>query len=119
MTHNLPGQIIRRVRFFHFMEDFMRSLFLALSLLVCGTVANAQTTVTVTTAQDDANYMSRTGFFGHRGRHGGGYEGIGFSTTSADDAIRRCCFWGKRQPVEIATSFSVRRRGWVAVVRYR
>lgn len=97
----------------------MRSLLLALSLLACGTVANAQTTVTVTTAQADADYMARTGFFGHRGRHGGGYEGIGFSTTSADDAIRRCCFWGKRQPTQIATSFSTRRRGWVAVVRYR
>lgn len=97
----------------------MRCLILAV-LLACGTAAHAQTTVTVTTtAQEDACYMARTGFFGHRGRHGSCYEGIGFSTVSADDAIRRCCYWGKRQPTEIATSFSQRRRGWVAVVRYR
>jgi hypothetical protein len=97
----------------------MRSFLLALALLVCGTVANGQTTVTITTAQADADYMARTGRFGHCGRHGSGYEGIGFSTVSADDAIKRSCFWGKRRPVEIATSFSARRRGWVAVVRYR
>jgi len=97
----------------------MRSFLLTLALLVCGTVANGQTTVTITTAQTDADYMARTGRFGHCGRHGSGYEGIGFSTVSADHAIRSCCFWGKRRPVEIATSFSARRRGWVAVVRYR
>jgi hypothetical protein len=101
------------------MEDFMRSMLLALSLLAFGTVANGQTTVTITTAQEDACYMARTGFFGHRGRQGACYEGIGFSTVSPDDAVRRCCFWGQRQPTEIATSFSQRRRGWVAVVRYR
>jgi hypothetical protein len=97
----------------------MRSVFLTLALLAFGTVANGQTTVTITTAQADADYMARTGLFGHCGRHGSGYEGIGFSTISADHAIRSCCFWGKRRPVEIATSFSARRRGWVAVVRYR
>ncbi len=97
----------------------MRSVFLTLALLVFGTVANGQTTVTITTAQTDADYMARTGRFGHCGRQGNRYEGIGFSTVSADDAIKRSCFWGQRRPVEIATSFSARRRGWVAVVRYR
>ncbi len=42
-----------------------------------------------------------------RMRHVGGsfgtghYEGVGFSTRSADDAIRRCCYWGQRTPVGI------------------
>ena len=49
----------------------MRSVFLTLALLAFGTVANGQTTVTITTAQADADLMARTGRFGHCGRHGG------------------------------------------------
>lgn len=96
----------------------MRSLLLTLALLFCGVAAQAQTTtVTITTtAQEDADYMARTGVFGHRGRHGRCREGIGFSTRSADDAIRRCCYYGQLRPREIGVARG--RRGFYAVIRY-
>jgi hypothetical protein len=96
----------------------MRSILLALSILLCGTAAQAQTTtVTITTtAQDDADHMARTGVFGHRGRQGRCREGIGFSTVSADDAVRRCCFYGQLRPREIGVARG--RRGFYAVIRY-
>lgn len=95
----------------------MRSMLLALSLLLCGVTAQAQTTtVTITTAQDDAEYMARTGVFGHRGRHGRCREGIGFSTVSSDAAIRSCCFYGQLRPREIGVARG--RRGFYAVIRY-
>ncbi len=58
-----------------------------------------------------------------RMRHVGGtmgsarYEGVGFSTTSADAAIRQCCYWGQRSPTGIGV---VRGNGgWYATVLYR
>lgn len=95
----------------------MRSMLLALSLLLCGAAAQAQTTtVTITTAQEDAEYMARTGVFGHRGRQGRCREGIGFSTRSASDAISRCCFVNQLRPREIGVAQG--RRGFYAVIRY-
>lgn len=47
----------------------------------------------------------------------GRYEGVGFSTRSADDAIRHCCYWGKRTPVGIGVVRGA--RGWFATVLYR
>ena len=47
---------------------------------------------------------------------GGRAEGIGFSTVSADDAVRRCCYWGKRQAREIGVARG--RNGWYATVIY-
>lgn len=97
----------------------MRWIVCALALLLAPAAASAQTTTvttTVTTAQQDADYMARTGVFAHRGRHGRGREGIGFSTRSADEAIRRCCFYGQCQPREIGVSQG--RRGFYAVIRY-
>jgi len=58
-----------------------------------------------------------------RMRHVGGsmgsgrYEGVGFSTVSADDAIRKCCYWGQRTPVGIGVSRG--NNGWYATVLYR
>ena len=92
----------------------MRSLFLLLALSFCG-VASAQTVIVVP-AQVEAEEMARTGVFGHRGRHGRCREGIGFSTVSADDAIRRCCFYGTLKPREIGVAKG--RRGFYAVIRY-
>lgn len=92
----------------------MRSLFLLLALSFCG-VASAQAVIVVP-AQVEAEEMARTGVFGHRGRHGRGREGIGFSTVSADDAIRRCCFYGTHKPREIGVAKG--RRGFYAVIRY-
>ncbi len=47
----------------------------------------------------------------------GGYEGVGFSTRSADDAIRACCYWGKRTPTGIGVVKGA--NGWYATVLYR
>lgn len=47
----------------------------------------------------------------------GRYEGVGFSTRSADDAIKHCCYWGKRTPVGIGVVRGA--RGWFATVLYR
>ena len=96
----------------------MRSVFLTLALLACGTVANGQTTVTLTTAQADAELMARTGVMRHCGRAGGRREGIGFSTVSADHAVRSSCFYGRYRIVERAVVWSPIRRGWFAVIRY-
>lgn len=58
-----------------------------------------------------------------RMRHVGGsmgsghYEGVGFSTVSADDAIRRCCYWGQRTPIGIGVARGS--SGWYATVLYR
>lgn len=78
--------------------------------------AQSVTVTTTTTAQQDADHMARTGIFAHRGRHGRGREGIGFSTRSADDAIKRSCFYGQCQPREIGVAQG--RRGFYAVIRY-
>ncbi len=58
-----------------------------------------------------------------RMRHVGGtmgsgrYEGVGYSTRSADDAIRSCCYWGQRTPVGIGVARG--NNGWYATVLYR
>lgn len=72
----------------------------------------------VVSAQAHADYLAATGSFGHCGRRGGVYEGLGFSTVSPSAAIRRSCFWGQRRVREAATAWCPARRGWVAVVRY-
>jgi hypothetical protein len=92
----------------------MKSIFLLAALTFCG-VANAQTVIVVP-AQVEAEEMARTGVFGHRGRHGRCREGIGFSTVSADDAVRRCCFYNTLTPREIGVAKG--RRGFYAVIRY-
>lgn len=47
----------------------------------------------------------------------GSYEGVGFSTVSADHAISRCCFWGQRTAIGIGVAKG--RNGWYATVLYR
>jgi len=74
--------------------------------------------VTVVSAQSHADHLASTGSFSHCSRRGGGYEGLGFSTTSPDAACRRACYWGQRRVREIGTAWCPKRRGWVAVVRY-
>jgi hypothetical protein len=52
-------------------------------------------------------------------RHFGGndgYEGVGYSSVSADDAIRHCCYWGQRKPRDVGVARG--RNGWYACVRY-
>lgn len=70
-------------------------------------------------AQNKANQQAAEG----RMRHVGGsmspgrYEGVGFSTRSANDAITRSCYWGQRTPVDIGVARGA--RGWYACVLYR
>ena len=63
--------------------------------------------------------MASSGRIFHSGRfaNGASCEGVGFSTVSAADAVRHCCYWGQRTPVSV----DVRRGngGWFAVVQYR
>lgn len=48
---------------------------------------------------------------------GGNAEGVGFSTVSADHAISKCCFWGKREALDIGVARGS--NGWYATVIYR
>jgi hypothetical protein len=95
---------------------------LLLAALAFASVANADTTVvarrgSVISAQDHAVVIARRGSLVHSSC--GQYEGIGFSTVSAEQAKRSCCFYGKRTPVDIGVAWSPLRRGWFAVIRYR
>lgn len=67
-------------------------------------------------AQGVAEMQARCGQCRHFGGNSG-YEGVGFSTASADAAIRNCCYWGQRTPIEIGVARGP--RGWFACVRYR
>jgi hypothetical protein len=67
------------------------------------------------TAQGVAEMQASRGVCSHFGGNSG-YEGVGFSTSSADDAIRRCCYWGQRRPRDIGVARGP--RGWHACVRY-
>jgi hypothetical protein len=81
-------------------------------------VVNQTNNVTVVagSAQADAEVMAATGRLRHQGNNGGCREGIGYSTTSADDAIRRCCFYGRYRAREIGVARGS--RGYYACVRY-
>ena len=68
------------------------------------------------TAQGAAEIQASRGRMGHVGGNRG-CEGVGFSTVSAQDAIRQCCYWGRRTPVDIGVARG--RNGWYACVRYR
>ena len=97
----------------------MKSVLLFLTLFVSsfGVQAAESVTITITTAQADAETMARTGILRHCGRSGGILEGIGMSSVSADAALRRCCYWGRPyREIGIARS---RTRVWYAVVRYK
>lgn len=99
-------------------------LWMTFLVAVCGVVAQADTYVVVnnvTSAQQDAEHMAKTGILRHCGRNGGRREGIGFSTVSADAAVRSCCFYadamrGRYRIVERGVARGP--RGWYAVLRY-
>lgn len=69
-----------------------------------------------TTAQEVAESNARRGVSLRCGRRAGVVEGVGFSTVSPDDAIRRSCFWGKRKVREIGVARGT--KGWYAVIWY-
>jgi hypothetical protein len=95
----------------------------AFMLLAFASVASADTNiyarrVTISSAQQDADEMARTGVMRHCGRNGGMREGIGFSTAGPDAAERNCCYYGRYRIVERGVAYSPARRGWFAVIRY-
>lgn len=97
----------------------MRSFFLAVAM-ICGGVALADqfvVTTTITTAQQDAETMARTGVLRHCGRAGGRREGIGVGPTP-QAAERNCCFYGRYRIVEKGVAWSPVKRAYFAVIRY-
>jgi hypothetical protein len=72
--------------------------------------------VSITTAQQDAELMARSGLLKHCGTAGGRREGIGFSSSSPDAAIRNCCYYGRYRILEQGVARGP--RGWFAVIRY-
>ena len=99
----------------------MKKIFIIGLFLICPVVANAQNvnktyTYTTSSAQGVANIQSQRNSMGHCGGNRG-YEGVGFSSISADHAIKNCCYWGQKTPVEIGVARGA--RGWYACVRYR
>lgn len=73
--------------------------------------------VTISSAQDDADEMARTGILRHCGRNAGRREGIGMGATP-EAALRNCCFYGRYRIVEKGVAYSPTRRQWFACIRY-
>ena len=73
------------------------------------------TYMSTSSAQGVAELQAKAGQCRHFGGNGG-YEGVGYSSSSADAAIRNCCYWGQRKPREIGVARGA--RGWFACVRY-
>jgi hypothetical protein len=102
------------------MQRIVLAIAMALCCVVCqadGYVINARR-VTITTAQQDAETMARTGILRHCGRNGGRREGIGMSSVGPDAALRSCCYYGRYRIVEKGVAWSPVRRAWFAVIRY-
>lgn len=107
----------------------MQRICLAILLAFCGVVAQADNVViharrvNITSAQQDAETMARTGVLRHCGTAGGRREGIGMSSSSPLAAERACCFYsdamrGRYRIVEKGVAWSPVRRAWFAVIRY-
>ena len=100
----------------------MQRIVLLRALAFCGVVAQADQYVinarhvTISSAQDDAETMARTGILRHCGKNGGRREGIGFSSSSPDAAVKACCYYGRYRIVERGVARGP--RGWYAVLRY-
>ena len=96
----------------------------AFSMLVFAAILFAQSSQNVNAcdnciAKQKASQQASSGQMRHVGGSmgSGRYEGVGFSTVSADDAIRKCCYWGQRSPVGIGVARGS--NGWYATVLYR
>lgn len=99
----------------------MRYALVLATALLC-TVASADEyvinarRVSISSAQAEAESLARSGVLRHCGRSGGLREGIGFSSVSASDALKRCCYHGRYRIVEQGVARGP--RGWFAVIRY-
>lgn len=97
---------------------------MTLALLLGAATARAEQVLTVTTtitAQQQANENARTGRMAHCRILNGRREGIGFSSSSAQQAVESCCFYrdaqrGRYRIVEQGVARGP--RGWFAVIRY-
>lgn len=78
----------------------------------------------VASAQHKAEIMASQSLSGHIGRTqipagcSSGYEGTAGHRSTRDDAIRSCCYWGQKTPVEIGAAQNAAGQ-WFAVVYYR
>jgi len=101
---------------------FMVMMTLALLLAAASAQAEQVFTVTTTiTAQEQAETNARTGRMAHCRVLHGRREGVGFSSSSAQQAVESCCFWrdaqrGRYRIVEQGVARGP--RGWYAVIRY-
>ena len=95
---------------------------MTLGLLMGAATAKAEQVITVTiTAQQQAEENARTGRMAHCRILNGRREGIGFSSSSAQQAVESCCFYrdaqrGRYRIVEQGVARGP--RGWFAVIRY-
>jgi hypothetical protein len=74
--------------------------------------------VNISTAQQDAELMARSGVLRHCGTAGGRREGIGMSSAGPDAALKSCCYYGRYRIVEKGVAWSPVKRAWFAVIRY-
>jgi hypothetical protein len=97
---------------------------MTLALLMGAATAQAEQVFTVTTtitAQQQADENARTGRMAHCRILNGRREGIGFSSSSPQQAVESCCFYrdaqrGRYRIVEQGVARGP--RGWFAVIRY-
>ena len=95
-----------------------------LALLLGAATAQAEQVITVTTivsAQQQADENARTGRMAHCRFLNGKREGVGYSSSSAQQAIESSCYWrdaqrGRYRIVEQGVARGP--RGWFAVIRY-
>ena len=97
------------------MEPYSNQLPAGTVVQETGLLGSPQTSL----AQSKAETQARTGGCYHPGGGfgGGTKEGCGFSSVSADHAIRSSCFWGKATPIDIGVARGS--HGWHACVIYR
>jgi len=98
-------------------------IFIALALLVTPAINQAQPGAAELNQQSwvdwEAETQARQGRMRHIQRCPPGYRaGVGWSTRSAADAVRNCCYWNSKSR---ARWFAVRkgRRGWYAAALYK
>ena len=79
---------------------------------------NAQPARRSSLAQSKADRMANNGVMRHLGGGfgAGHYEGVGMASTR-EGAIRNCCYWGRKTPIDIGAATNGRR--WFACVIYR
>ena len=83
-----------------------------------GSTSQSTVTTHVSLAQSKANRMAANRTLAHLGGGfgGGRAEGVGVGSTR-EAAIRNCCYWGQRTPIDIGAAQNGNR--WYACVIYR